>query len=159
MSSIHAPKPQVSKRCVEVWKVAKKALRWNVLFLFDTHAVLFTVCILGASSYETCRVNDTASILVPKTPKNGHLGQIYFAIFINFFAFFLFSGYKRAAANRAAALGALSGDMLCSFQKSAYRWKNCSNRAKNDRTLLAWLVAHTLIFFAFFSFSGFKRAK
>ena len=40
---------QVSKRCVEVWTAAKKALRWNVLFFFDAHAVLFTVCILGAS--------------------------------------------------------------------------------------------------------------
>ena len=60
-SVLHA---QVSKRCVEVWKVAKKALRWNVLFFFDAHAMLFTVCILGASSYETRRANDSASILV-----------------------------------------------------------------------------------------------
>ena len=55
---------QVSKRCIEVWKVAKKALRWNVLFLIDAHAVLFTVRIWGASSYETRRANGTASILV-----------------------------------------------------------------------------------------------
>ena len=54
---------QVSKRCVEVWTAAKKALRWNVLFFFDAHAVLFTVRILGASSYETRRANATASIL------------------------------------------------------------------------------------------------
>ena len=37
----------------------------NVLFFFDEHAVLFTVRIWGASSYETHRANDTASILVP----------------------------------------------------------------------------------------------
>ena len=55
---------QVSKRCVEVWTAAKKALRWNVLFFFDAHAVLFTVRILGASSYETRRANATALILV-----------------------------------------------------------------------------------------------
>ena len=52
------------ERCVDLWKVAKNALRWNVLFFFDAHTVLFTVCILGASSYETRRANDTASILV-----------------------------------------------------------------------------------------------
>ena len=34
------------------------------MFFFDAHAVLFTVRILGASSYETRRANDTASILV-----------------------------------------------------------------------------------------------
>ena len=43
---------QVSKRFVEVWKVAGKALRWNVLFFFDTHGVLFTVRISGASLYK-----------------------------------------------------------------------------------------------------------
>ena len=47
--------PQVSKRCLEVWKVADKTLRWNVLFFFDEHAVLITVRILGASTYETRR--------------------------------------------------------------------------------------------------------
>ena len=47
-----------------MWKVAKKALRWNVLFLFDAHAVLFTVRIWEASSNETRRANDIASILV-----------------------------------------------------------------------------------------------
>ena len=30
-----------SKRFVEPWKVAQKTLRWNVLFFFDAHAVLF----------------------------------------------------------------------------------------------------------------------
>ena len=34
------------------------------MFLFDAHAVLFTVRIWGASSYETCRANDISSILV-----------------------------------------------------------------------------------------------
>ena len=37
------------------------------MFFLDAHAVLFTVCILGASSYETRRANDTASILVDVT--------------------------------------------------------------------------------------------
>ena len=55
---------QVSKRCLEVWKVAGKTLRWNVLFFFDAHAVLFTVRIWGASCYETRRVNGIALILV-----------------------------------------------------------------------------------------------
>ena len=57
----------ISKSCVDVWKVAKNALQWNVLFFFDAHTVLFTVRILGASSYETRRANDTASILVTLT--------------------------------------------------------------------------------------------
>ena len=43
---------QVSKRFVEVWKVAGKTLRWNVLFFFDTHGVLFTVRISGASLHK-----------------------------------------------------------------------------------------------------------
>ena len=55
---------QVSKRCLEVWKVAGKTLRWNVLFFFDAHAVLFTVRIWGASCYETRRVNGIVLILV-----------------------------------------------------------------------------------------------
>ena len=59
---------QVSKRCVEVWKVAKKALRWNVLFFFDVHAVLFTVRIFGASSYETHRANDLYVTTTKATP-------------------------------------------------------------------------------------------
>ena len=33
--------PYFSKWSVEPWKVALKALRWNVLFFFDAHAVLF----------------------------------------------------------------------------------------------------------------------
>ena len=48
----------------------QKALRLNVLFLFDTHAVLFTVRILGASSYETRKANDTAWILVDGSEQN-----------------------------------------------------------------------------------------
>ena len=52
---------KVRKKCE---RLRKKALRWNVLFFFDAHAVLFTVRIWGASSYETRRANDTASILV-----------------------------------------------------------------------------------------------
>ena len=35
------PKAHFSKRFVEPWKVAQKTLRWNVLFFFDAHAVLF----------------------------------------------------------------------------------------------------------------------
>ena len=42
------------------------------MFFIDAHAVLFTVRILGASSYETRRANDTASILV---------GLSYFSVY------------------------------------------------------------------------------
>ena len=41
-------------------RLRKKALRRNVLFFFDAHAVLFTVRIWGTSSYETRRANDNA---------------------------------------------------------------------------------------------------
>ena len=44
-----------------------------VLFFFDAQAVLFAVCVLGASSYETRRTNDTASVLVPDTLWKGLL--------------------------------------------------------------------------------------
>ena len=36
-----ASRPHFSKRFAETWEVAQKTLRWNVLFFFDAHAVLF----------------------------------------------------------------------------------------------------------------------
>ena len=36
-----------SKRFAEPWKVVQKALRWNVLFLIDAHAVLFPLALLS----------------------------------------------------------------------------------------------------------------
>ena len=41
-----------SKRCVEACKVALKALRWNVLFFFDAHAVLFPLSLLSGFLYK-----------------------------------------------------------------------------------------------------------
>ena len=51
----------IEKVCRSV-KGCKKSFAMKC-FVFNAHSVLFTVGILGASSYETLRANDTASIL------------------------------------------------------------------------------------------------
>ena len=40
------------KKACEPWKVALKALQWNVLFFFDAHAVLFALALLSGFLYK-----------------------------------------------------------------------------------------------------------